>query len=147
MGGGLWPVFLGALPSLVGVLSKLYLEGSDARITRRIEKDTALLEAVPKDCKPDLHALICDEVQTHIKRRQRRVDWSAIVALVFVATVTGGVCWLLAYLALNFSGWFWFAFVPAAVFGVALFTTGLFRIFIYPGDEGYDRPSRQQSKP
>ena len=63
---------------------------------------------LPEAVKPSMEDLILYEVQQHSERRKLRADrhisGSAVAAMIFVAAVTGGIGWGLAYLAVTF-GW------------------------------------------
>lgn len=134
--GGLLSLVLGAVPPIAGLMGKLYLAGSDSRVTRKIEKDAALLKVVPDACKPAIEQLLHDEVQEHLRRRRRKVGWPAVAAMIVIAAITAGVGTALAFAALNWSWLMWFVFGPVTFLGFLLTLIGYGQIFKYPDDEG-----------
>lgn len=125
-------MLLGAVPALAGLVGRLYLAGSDGRVTRKIEKDSALLGIVPDSCKLPLEDLITKEVELHVQRRNRKLDWSAVAAAIIVAAVTAAVGFGLALTALEYWWPIWFLFVPVTLFGFILTLIGFNQIFKYP---------------
>ncbi|GBG35818.1 hypothetical protein [Mycobacterium montefiorense] len=143
--GGTLPLILGAVPAVAGLVGNIYLAGSaDSRVTRRIAKDAELYKEVPTSSKQALEDLISQEVQLHIRRRLRKISWSAVATLIFVAAVTAAAGGGLAWLALNVTGFFWFVFAPVAFFGFALTAAGFFQLFTYPDGSGNNSADPQQ---
>ncbi|MDX1873552.1 hypothetical protein SBI67_15625 [Mycolicibacterium sp. 120266] len=140
MGGGtgfLPAVLTAAVNLILGFAGKVYL-GSDGRLLRKIERNAELLSKLPDSAKPHMEALILDQLQQHSyrqkQRAERHIDAAAVCTMVFLALVTVGIGWGLAYLAVNYGWGWWIPFGLVMAFGLLLMLSGVGSIF-YFGDE------------
>ncbi|WP_423488471.1 hypothetical protein [Mycobacteroides sp. PCS013] len=126
------------LASLVG---KVYL-GSDSRLIRKVEKEAALADVLTGDAKTVIEQLIEFDVHQlalqRIKRASRKISWSSVTAIVFVALITAGIGWGLAYLALNHGWYWWILFTITTFFGIALAVAGAGQLFEYDDETDPD---------
>jgi hypothetical protein len=141
MGGGEgWIALVTAISQVfAGIAGKVYLS-SDGRLMRKIERDADILEKLPPPAKALMENLLVWEVSQHGLRRMRRasrkISWSALFAILFVAGITAGIDWALAFLAITYGWGWWIPFGIVTLFGLLLSVTGIGQLFVYPDDNG-----------
>ncbi len=104
----------------------------------KIERDADLLEKLPEGAKGLMEQLLVYEVGQHglrhMRRASRKISWSTLFAIIFVAVLTAVIDWLLAYLALTYGWGWWLPFGIVTLFGLMLSLSGIGQLFVYPDD-------------
>ena len=131
---------------LFGVIWKVTNDRKDPGAIRRMRRHSDLYGVLPGEAKDQLLPLIVHEARTYaaknLRKVQRRLDGSAVAALIFFAVVTG----LLLYPLISGGLKFWPLFILAglvALLGLLFIIIGSQQIFKYDEAE----PKAATSKP
>ena len=130
-----FPAFSGiavALLSFLSSLRELLNEGNKGTKDIKKMKQCAEIYALlpnTSEAKINIDAVLKQLSEKILKRESRKINIPNIIAVVFIASVGGGLSYLLALVAIRFSGFFsvvcWVLFAIVAFFTVALSITGL----------------------